>query len=370
MNNFLSKTFFCALAAMTAFSPAANANDGVFYTSGNQLVPAQEEQISVRKEVLTIRINKDETAMVDVCYEFFNPGQDTCVTTVGFVADAPQNFTQEQLQSTSHPFIRDFSVVMNNAPLPFHNAVVANDSAFKKHLELKPLNIADYEEDESGSGNYFNLRDTYLGTSIAYVYYFQARFAPGVNKVHHRYTYLMSKDICTQYKVFYKLTPAMRWANRQIDDFTLKIEGDGMPLHFFVNKECLDGLDAPEIENTPAGQGYGKWRIRTIRQSEDSAEESSVYEFSIRGAVAKCHIKNFKPKAELTLLSADCSESGIPYKVDPCRKYVCIIAQETPLAKTDEMAAKHFPEAMQGDTFKNKKLQEYFNKRWWYMPRK
>ena len=47
----------------------SKANDGVYYASGSGLVPVQETDISVAKEILTITIGKDSFAIVDVYYE-------------------------------------------------------------------------------------------------------------------------------------------------------------------------------------------------------------------------------------------------------------------------------------------------------------
>ena len=57
----------CCLSTLFTF-----ANDGVFYASGNQLIPITETDISVKKEVLTINRVGDHLE-VTVYYEFFNP---------------------------------------------------------------------------------------------------------------------------------------------------------------------------------------------------------------------------------------------------------------------------------------------------------
>ena len=59
---------------LTLTAQGAYANDGVYFTKGNQLVPLVETDISVRKEILTIRLMDDGFAHVDVYYEFWNPG--------------------------------------------------------------------------------------------------------------------------------------------------------------------------------------------------------------------------------------------------------------------------------------------------------
>ena len=49
--------FICVLMVWSLLT--ASANDGVYFTSGNFLVPTQETDISVSKEILTITIGKD-----------------------------------------------------------------------------------------------------------------------------------------------------------------------------------------------------------------------------------------------------------------------------------------------------------------------
>ena len=49
--------FICVLMVWSLLT--ASANDGVYFTSGNFLVPTQETDISVSKEILTIIIGKD-----------------------------------------------------------------------------------------------------------------------------------------------------------------------------------------------------------------------------------------------------------------------------------------------------------------------
>ena len=65
---------FLAVATLLLCVFSARANDGTYYTSGNQLVPLQETDIRVRKEVLTITLMDNGYARVDVWYDFWNPG--------------------------------------------------------------------------------------------------------------------------------------------------------------------------------------------------------------------------------------------------------------------------------------------------------
>ena len=90
----------------------AVANDGTYYTRGNQLIPLQETDISVRKEVLTISLMDNGYARVDVQYEFWNPGVAKTVT-MGFEADPPYNFDYKFYPDGRHPSISLFTVEMN-----------------------------------------------------------------------------------------------------------------------------------------------------------------------------------------------------------------------------------------------------------------
>ena len=84
------KTKFLFLTILCLFSMMVQANDGVVFVQGNQLVPLKETDISVAKEVLTISIGDDGYAKVDVQYEFMNHGKAKTVE-MGFEAEAPYN---------------------------------------------------------------------------------------------------------------------------------------------------------------------------------------------------------------------------------------------------------------------------------------
>ncbi len=49
------------------------ANDGSYYASGNHLIPVFETDISVKKEILTLKKIRNRFIEVTVYYEFFNP---------------------------------------------------------------------------------------------------------------------------------------------------------------------------------------------------------------------------------------------------------------------------------------------------------
>ena len=56
----------CLSLAVLLVALSARANDGVLYVNGNHLVPVQETDIALTKEVLTISLCDDGYAQVDV----------------------------------------------------------------------------------------------------------------------------------------------------------------------------------------------------------------------------------------------------------------------------------------------------------------
>ena len=50
------------------------ANDGAFYMNGNHLIPVNETQVELSKEILTIK-REGRNILIDVDYTFYNPGK-------------------------------------------------------------------------------------------------------------------------------------------------------------------------------------------------------------------------------------------------------------------------------------------------------
>lgn len=123
----LSSGIFVAALLLCAAMPAI-ANDGTYYTKGNQLVPLMETDISVRKEILTISLMDNGYARVDVYYEFWNPGSKSKRLLMGFEADPPYNDDYKFHPSGAHPNIRNFTVEMNGRNLACNTAACVRDS--------------------------------------------------------------------------------------------------------------------------------------------------------------------------------------------------------------------------------------------------
>lgn len=371
MNNFKETfighhLFYCISILLAALLPyAAQGNDGVFYVNGNHLVPIQETDIALAREVLSIRLCDDGYAEVDVQYELMNNGRAKTVT-MGFEAEAPYNDDAAFSRNGIHPYISDFTVEMNHERLAYMNAVVKTEN--NQGSNFIPLDLdrwKSYGEVKMRDGDdlphnallYDAQADSLI--SFAYAYYFIARFNPGLNTVHHTYRYRMSYGVGRTFEVPYWLLPALRWANRQIDDFTLRISAPNTAKHFFV----ADSLFAESEFVVTEGTG----KTRKIRSYDELCIETVL-----RDGTVEWHARNFRPRGNMTIQSAERLYSAdyvLGSFYDRSDRYLPG-AYLTETGKTEESRRilQNLPYASRGFVFKDRKLRRYFEKFWWYMP--
>jgi len=361
----MKTTKVMTLLAALLCAAATWANDGVLYVNGNHLVPVQETDISLSSEVLTISLCDDGYATVDVQYVLTNRGKEKTVT-MGFEADAPYNDEVAFSPQGIHPYIHDFTVVMNGQQLTYMNAVVATQ--YDVDCDFQPMNLQQWKsygevkmrdgEDLPNNSMLYDARQDSL-VDFAYAYYFIARFKPGRNTIHHTYRYRMSYGVGRCFEVPYWLMPARRWANGGIDDFTLRIKAPHTAKHFFVEDSLF--AEAPFVVK----EGVGK--VKKTKWYDEMFTE-----IALRDGTVEWHALNYKPRGNMNIQSAerlnyegfklgtfyDRSDNYLPgsYLIEPdkSRERLRILS--------------NLPYASRGYVFKDKKLQKYFSQFWWYMP--
>ena len=327
-----------SIALTFLFSLIASANDGVYYASGGPLIPIHETDISVAKEILTISLCDDGLARVDVQYEFINHGAAKTVD-MGFEAANPYNSDDDGVNPTGgHPYIYDFMVEMNGMQLPYRNAVVEPGELETPYQGPKDEN----EEFEQ----------------FSYAYLFKAPFKEGMNKVHHTYSYNMSYGVGRTFEVLYWLTPAARWKGGTIGDFTLRIHAEKTAKHFLVNDSVLNLAECRIVE------GVGKTRHTQYSWGDE------MLEVALRNGTAEWHITDFRPEADLVIMSADtfCSfdeNAPIGFFYDRSELFYFWRNMDK---KIPEHIARNLPYANRGYVFKKKELRDYFSQFFWYMP--
>ena len=370
------------------------ANDGSYYVSGNQLIPIENANVRIDKEVLTIRLSDDGYAYVDVYYTFFNKGE-AGVVKMGFEASDEFMGDGEPVNPDSlhkgHPFIYDFSVEVNGQKQSFQNLFAYENVKASKFGSAPEMDYADFPAEpitenerkamaESAERLDADLMQIGGYRPKAHVYYFEANFNQGANKVHHTYRYKMGHGFAAAYYLGYWLTPAMRWAGGTIGDFTLRISTEGTAKHFYIkNEKCLKGHAFKVVK------GAGKVRLG-IDQFKDFVSSkiisNEIVEVALRDGVVEMHAENFRPTDDLSLISADAlrvvDEFGEHVKYHELGSFynrdgAFGLIQDMSHVKENGTALEkkilnNLPYANRGLVFQDKELQDFYEKQWWYMP--
>ena len=373
MRPILSSGIFVATLLLCAAMPAI-ANDGTYYTKGNQLVPLMETDISVRKEILTISLMDNGYARVDVYYEFWNPGSKTKRLLMGFEADPPYNDDYKFHPSGAHPNIRNFTVEMNGHRLACNTAACVRDSLPLQIVDTSKrywiFDNNDLYEESNREDEDFPI-DIKAGITFSYVYYFNADFQPGLNRVHHTYTYRMSVVVGVPYLLDYKLTPAARWAGGKIDDFTLIVCADSTAKHFVILEDAFPGGEFV------VSRGAGKIR-KTGENPYCSSWSGDNYEFALRNGAVQIHLTDFHPQNELRIMGMGYNECcdkkgafhiGATYDRSEPIFFTYNPDKVVPADKAFLKRVVHnLPYAHRGHVFRDAALRRYFESLWWYMP--
>lgn len=371
----MKKYLLISMMALAVNCQSAMANDGVYYVSGNHLIPLQETNISIKKEVLTITLCDDGFASVDVQYEMVNNGDPKTIT-MGFEADVPYNDDNSFNTDCTHPNITNFSATMNGQILSYKNGVVKDED---EDTDYVPLDLKkwrepresdpDYEENGADMVHLLYNPSTKEYTRYAYVYYFTANFKKGVNTIHHTYRFEMSSGVGRTFEVPYWLTPAMRWANHQIDDFTLRVKADNTTKHFLIDGKCFN----PNGFKVTSGKG----KVRTLAATD--YREKTV-EVVLRNGTVEWHGTNFKTTENMSINSADqlydAPKDAFLYYDSSNNYYPFTMNLWTPSEfglKGDESKfisrlCRNLPYAHRGYVFKDPDLRKVFQSQWWYMP--
>ncbi|RPI16389.1 MAG: hypothetical protein EHM58_12025 [Ignavibacteriae bacterium] len=245
------------------FTGISSANDGSFYASGGNLYPMEETSIELKKEILTLKKVQDNWISVDVYFEFYNPG-DKRILTVGFVT--PSANGDVDFETSEHPQIKDFTVILNDASLPFKINKTIDSSS-------KSINFDQY--------------------TYNFIYYFDAEFKNGMNIIKHSYLFRGSTGVeGTSYD--YHLQTGTSWANGEIEDFELNIDlGPGihyLPATFHSKNDSVDWKIIGTGKFYPKLRTYYGWEFDEVRWDRIVEIQSGYVSYMT---------KNFQPYHDL-----------------------------------------------------------------------
>jgi hypothetical protein len=330
------------------------ANDSSYFASGNHLRPLMETEISIKKEVLTMRRIAGDKMSITVDYVFHNPAKVEKTLLMGFEASSPAGDVDGRPKNTGHPYIDQFRVLMNENPLS-HKVAIYDLEEEKSPPQFTPELLANQTKiPEVTNENYTNLH---------YVYHFSAVFKPGDNSVKHTYEYAISSAVYIEAEMDYLLTPATRWASGKIDDFTLILDM-GNEQEYHVAPAFFDSADDWQCE------GNVKCAMEDVVHALDRSTAHMLTVWQRDGTI-RFHAKDFKPKGEFSLLINQLIFEDTIINVEkirlPFRKlpilHECALRNEL-----SRKVLRNLPFAQRGYVFKDQELKDYFERQPWYLP--
>jgi hypothetical protein len=344
--------FLCCLVFVS--SKNAWANDSSYFASGNQIIPLQETDISVKKEILTMKRIADEKVRITVSYTFHNPGKEKSLL-MGFEAGAPYGDVDGTPRNGEHPYIEKFSVNLNGEMIP-HKVSIFQPTEQKErewayHIDdlKKPQVIPEIENQNE--------------TGFFYVYHFPATFPAGESQVTHSSEYAMSGSVFTQTGIDYMLSPALRWANQEIEDFTLIIDlGEFQQFHVLAS--FFDDLSSWRT------QGKVKIAMQDVRHQYADEASRVMTVWQQHGSVTFT-AKNFRPKGELSIISYRSMSNNEELDVKAMELAFHDLPNLEEKTIKDEFSRKalaNFPYARRGYVFQNQQLRAFYEKQPWYLP--
>jgi hypothetical protein len=337
------------IAALLA-AGVARANDGVFYASGNTLVPLEETQVELRRERLKFFVRDHEYLNVEIDFEFSNPGAARRLL-VGFVTPPAAGDVPEE--ATKHPFITDFAAIVNDRKIPYKVARM-NDTFFRR-------------SDEELDGNDF-------------VYYFPVTFQNGLNRIRHTYRFRGDSGVELQRGFSYQITTGRRWANKQIDDFELQIHLD----HGIFAVPASFQADGSPADWQIVGDGVIEEQTRRWF-SEDAPRVRMVH---LNSGFLQFREKNFRPDRDIffgeynwaagwTSIWCDFAQQCIePESLEKIARFFNLNPsadhEESDFAELGAREFKYLRNyfyAVRGLAFKDERLRKFYSQFFWYKPK-
>ncbi len=349
-------------------------NDGAFNAQGSQLIPIMETDIYLTKELLSIKRISPTYVQVNVYYELYNPKEEKSIL-VGFEAPSTQ-IAIENLVNNEQPNIHDFKVMLNGEYLDYKVNLVEIENYYQneKFIELDTLM-------STKSQSYRSLLEN-EPASYNHVYNFISKFNKGKNVLRHSYKFEMSSSVEELYTLDYILTAASRWANKQIDDFTLIIDMGEFQSFYSVNDNFKD-------ESNWVINGFGNMKMGVLNKIDANRIDSALF-VNIRQGYLVYSKKNFIPSQELSI-SMQSQERWFNNQIDnvdegylnsygefvfDAKKYklpYCFEQIEFTSKCMDSLSLKiirNLPYARRGYVFKDKSIQSYYEGIDWYIPDK
>jgi len=372
------KFIFCFLFILIA--TVSFSNDWEFSSRGENIIPIETSQVSIKKEQIKMKIVNDGMD-VKVKFIFDSPVSEEKI--IGFIT--PEGgFDDENYQWDGEMHFKNFTTVVNGKTVKSN--VEKMKDFYKKNLlskeEMQKYNVEKYKD--------------------SYIYYFKVNFVKGENTVEHSYNYSGSYGV--GYIDFqYVWTTISKWKNKKVDDFELTIE----PGTSFVSLPYTFWKNERKVNWEIVGEGKIDTAVQTITDSNTKEKKvlRRVYA-RLKNGYIRYRTKDFAPDNEFLMEEIKNTANYYPFEktekgyvftddnFDYTRWICCYVTEpyskekygtyenyeaELKLSKEQEEQLKklsdkeleilrNYPFALEGYDFSRKDLKDYFSKFIWYYP--
>lgn len=372
------KFIFCFLFILIA--TVSFSNDWEFSSRGENIVPIETSQVSIKKEEIRMKVVNDGMD-VKVKFIFDSPVSEEKI--IGFIT--PEGgFDDENYQWDGEMHFKNFTTVVNGKTVKSN--VEKMKDFYKKNLlskeEMQKYNVEKYKD--------------------SYIYYFKANFVKGENTVEHSYNYSGSYGV--GYIDFqYVWTTISKWKNKKVDDFELIIE----PGTSFVSLPYTFWKNEKKVNWEIVGEGKIDTAVQTITDSNTKEKKvlKRVYA-RLKSGYIRYKTKDFAPDNEFLMEEIKNIANYYPFEktekgyifedanFDYERLICCYVTEpyskekygtyenykeELKLSKEEEEQLKklsdkeleilrNYPFALEGYDFSRKDLKDYFSQFIWYYP--
>lgn len=373
------KFIFCFLFILIA--TVSFSNDWEFSSRGENIVPIETSQVSIKKEQIKMKIVNDGMD-VKVKFIFDSPVSEEKI--IGFITPEGGFDDDENYQWDGEMYFKNFTTVVNGKTVKSN--VEKMKDFYKKNLlskeEMQKYNVEKYKD--------------------SYIYYFKANFVKGENTVEHSYNYSGSYGV--GYIDFqYVWTTISKWKNKKVDDFELIIE----PGTSFVSLPYTFWKNERKVNWEIIGEGKIDTAVQTITDSNTKEKKvlKRVYA-RLKSGYIRYKTKDFAPDNEFLIEEIKNIVNYYPFEktekgyifLDESSDYnfwlCCYVTEpyskekygtyenykeELKLSKNKEEQLKelsdkeleilrNYPFALEGYDFSRKDLKDYFSQFIWYYP--
>ena len=356
-------------------------NDWEFSSRGENIVPIETSQFSIKKEEIRMKVVNDGMN-VRVKFIFNSPVSEEKI--IGFITPEGGFDDDENYQWDGEMHFKNFTTVVNGKTVKSN--VEKMKDFYKKNLlskeEMQKYNVEKYKD--------------------SYIYYFKANFVKGENTVEHSYNYSGSYGV--GYIDFqYVWTTISKWKNKKVDDFELIIE----PGTSFVSLPYTFWKNERKVNWEIIGEGKIDTAVQTITDSNTKEKKvlKRVYA-RLKSGYIRYKTKDFAPDNEFLIEEIKNIANYYPFEktekgyifLDESSDYnfwlCCYVTEpyskekygtyenykeELKLSKNKEEQLKelsdkeleilrNYPFALSGYDFSRKDLKDYFSQFIWYYP--